>query len=177
MEADEQALIRKAQQGDHQALAALLHRHYAFLVNILIKLTLQPHLAEDLAQDTMLRSMEKIRLYNGQSKFSTWLVTIASRLYIDHLRKKKREKALLAEEQSLRSLKWQTEQKGDDWPDVLDALSRISNDVRLPILLKHYYGYTHDEIAAMLDIPAGTVKSRIHNGVHALRKELRPDDR
>ncbi|WP_409342491.1 RNA polymerase sigma factor SigY [Paenibacillus sp. MBLB4367] len=172
MEAEEQALIRQAQKGDHQALAALLHKHYSFLVHVLIKITLQPHLAEDLAQDTMLKCMEKIKLYNGQSKFSTWLVTIATRLYIDSLRRKKREQALLAEEHSLRKLKWQAHGRGDEWPEVLDALGELPNDFRMPIILKHYYGYTYDEIGAMLDIPSGTVKSRIHSGIQTLRKEL-----
>lgn len=172
MEAEERALIQQAQQGDQKALAALLHKHYSFLVHVLIKITLQPHLAEDLAQDTMLKCMEKIKLYNGQSKFSTWLVTIATRLYIDSLRKKKREQALLAEEQSLRKLKWQMQGREDDWPEVLDALSALPNDIRMPIILKHYYGYTYDEIGGMLDVPPGTVKSRIHNGIQTLRKEL-----
>lgn len=172
MQEDEALWIKQAQRGDLAALSLLLQRHYVFLVRYLMKVTLQPSLAEDLAQETMLRCMEKIKLYNGQSKFSSWLVTIGSRLYIDHIRKRKRELSILEQEQALRSLKWKTAQAGEDWFDALDALGGLSEEVRIPIILKHYYGYAYEEIAEMLGIPAGTVKSRIHNGLGSLRKEL-----
>ena len=69
----------------------------------------------------------------------------------------------------------QMQSSGRDWPEALEALGRLKPDVRTPIVLKHYYGYSQDEIAAMLDIPAGTVKSRIHNGIKQLREELSAD--
>jgi RNA polymerase sigma-70 factor, ECF subfamily len=169
---DEARLIEDAKRGDRTALSLLLQRHYTFLVKYLIKATMQPSLAEDLAQETMLKCMEKIKLYNGQSKFSSWLITIGTRLYIDSLRKKKREIRWQEQEQALRKLKWQAEYGRGDWPDVLEALGGLSEELRLPIVLKHYYGYAYEEIAEILDIPQGTVKSRIHNGLKGLRKEL-----
>jgi RNA polymerase sigma-70 factor, ECF subfamily len=173
---DESRLIEQAQQGDKKALSLLLQRHYTFLVRYLIKVTLQPPLAEDLAQETMLRCMEKISLYNGQSKFSSWLMTIASRLYIDYIRRRKRESRILEQEQALRKLRWQAGQNGDNWAWALEALGKLNDEVRIPIVLKHYYGYAYEEIAGMLDIPAGTVKSRVHNGLGSLRKELEKDN-
>ncbi|WP_438448497.1 RNA polymerase sigma factor SigY [Gorillibacterium sp. sgz5001074] len=170
---DERRLIENAKRGDRTALSLLLQRNYSFLMKYLIKATMQPGYAEDLAQETMLRAMEKIRLYNGQSKFSSWLITIGTRLYIDSLRKRKRELRWQEEqEQSLRKLRWQAEYGGSEWPDVLDALGVMPEEIRLPIILKHYYGYAYEEIAGMMDIPPGTVKSRIHNGLKSLRKEL-----
>lgn len=83
-------LIRQAQQGDASALAGLLREHYNFLFKYLIKATMDPSLAEDLVQDTMVRAMEKIGNYNGTSAFSSWLITIATRLYIDRKRRWKR---------------------------------------------------------------------------------------
>lgn len=176
MHEDEAALIADAKRGDRTALSLLLQRHYTFLVKYLIKATMQPTLAEDLAQETMLKAMEKIKLYNGQSRFSSWLITIGTRLYIDSLRKKKREIRWQEQEQSLRKLKWQAAYGGAEWSDVLDALGGLSEELRLPIVLKHYYGYAYEEIAGMLDIPEGTVKSRVHNGIKSLRKELSPHD-
>ena len=64
----------------------------------------------------------------------------------------------------------------DDWPDALDALGALNYDIRVPILLKHYYGFDYEEIARWLDIPIGTVKSRLHNGLKQLRKELSDDE-
>ncbi|GIP35445.1 RNA polymerase sigma factor SigY [Paenibacillus sp. J2TS4] len=173
---NEQEWIRQAQAGDSQALAKLLQTHYSTVVHYLIKVTLQPHVAEDIAQDTMLKAIEKIKLYNGQSKFSSWLLTIATRLYIDNFRRKKREKLWLKQETAMRKINWHLSQQGEDWPEVLDTLNKLSYDFRIPIILKHYYGYAYDEIAEMMDIPAGTAKSRVFNGLKMLRKELRPDE-
>jgi RNA polymerase sigma-70 factor (ECF subfamily) len=172
----EAAWIEQAKRGDLTALSALLQRHYTFVLRYLIKATLQPELAKDLAQDTMLRSMEKINLYNGRSRFSSWLITIATRLYIDHVRRQKRETRLFNQQYALRKLKWETEHAGGEWPDMLEALGSLPEEIRMPIILKHYYGYSYEEIAEMLDIPAGTVKSRVHNGLRSLRKELAEHD-
>lgn len=173
---DEARLIEDAKRGDKTALSLLLQRNYSFLVKYLIKATMQPALAEDLAQETMLKCMEKIKLYNGQSKFSSWLITIGTRLYIDSLRKRKRELRWQEQEQAMRKLKWQAEYGGNGWSEVLDALGGMQEELRLPIILKHYYGYAYEEIADMMDIPPGTVKSRIHNGLKSLRKELSEHD-
>lgn len=173
---EELKLIEAAKRGDRTALSALMQRNYSFLVKYLIKATMQPALAEDLAQETMLKAMEKIRLYNGRSKFSSWLITIGTRLYIDSLRRKKRELQWQEQEQSLRKLKWQAELAGREWQDALDALGAMQEEIRIPILLKHYYGYAYEEIADMMEIPPGTVKSRIHNGLKSLRKELSEHD-
>jgi RNA polymerase sigma-70 factor (ECF subfamily) len=171
---DEQQLIVQAQKGDSAALSMLLQQHYSFLAKYLLKLTMNVQMAEDLTQETLMRGMEKLHLYNGRSKFSSWLITIASRLYIDELRRKKRERGWQEQEQeqALRRMKWQTAQQGNEWPEVLTALHGMSADIRMPIILKHYYGYAQEEIADMLGVPVGTIKSRIHNGLKSLRKEL-----
>lgn len=167
--------ISLAQQGDAGAMALLLREHYPFLYKYLIKATMDPSLAEDIAQDTMVRCMEKIRSYNGTSAFSSWLITIASRLYIDRKRRWKREAKWQEEqvrEQGIRSIRWRFESRNMEWSDVLDALSRLSSAQRMAVLLKHYYGYSYDEIGEMLEVPSGTVKSRVAAGLNQLRKEL-----
>jgi RNA polymerase sigma-70 factor, ECF subfamily len=174
---EDKDLIASAKRGDSLAFAMLFEKHYSFLVKYLIKVTMKPEMAEDLAQETMIRCIEKIKLYNGKSKFSSWLITIATNLYIDDLRKKKREHNWQEQEQALRKMKWQFESRNEEWNDVLNALGKLSDEIRIPIVLKHYYGYAYDEIADMLGIALGTVKSRIHNGIAAIRKELNDDDR
>ncbi|MEI0737713.1 sigma-70 family RNA polymerase sigma factor [Paenibacillus sp. JTLBN-2024] len=68
----------------------------------LVKMTMNPAMAEDLAQETMLRCIEKIHLYNGKSKFSSWLITLATRIYIDQMRRTRVEKHWKDQEQALR---------------------------------------------------------------------------
>lgn len=173
---EENQLIKKALQGDSSALATLLRSHYSFLYKYLMKLTLQPTLAEDLTQETMLRCIEKIHLYQGSAKFSSWLISMATNLYTDTLRQGKREKNWRTAEQSLQAIRWENGHRDFYWSERLEAVSNLAYEVRLPILLKHYYGYSYEEIAEIIHIPIGTVKSRIHNGLHKLRKEWLADE-
>lgn len=173
----DQRIIKEAQQGNAAALAELLRDHYTFLHKYLLKVTLDPSLAEDICQDTMLRSMEKITSYNGSSSFSSWLITIATRLYIDRIRRSKREKEWsLRQEQGIRSIRWQFESRNEEWSDVLEALSQLPSPQRVAVLLKHYYGYGYEEIGVMLQIPEGTAKSRVAYGLKQLRRELEKDE-
>ncbi|MEK4563265.1 RNA polymerase sigma factor SigY [Alkalihalobacillus sp. FSL R5-0424] len=169
---DEKDLIQKAKKGDSLALSTLLQQNYSFLLKYLIKVTLHPQIAEDLTQETMMKSVEKIHLYNGESKFSSWLITIASNLFIDLKRRKKRERQWLVQEQAIRQMKWKAANRNDEWEDVLDVLAELSIEIRMPIVLKHYYGYSYEEIGKMMGIAEGTVKSRVSNGLKRVRKEL-----
>lgn len=169
---DEKKLIKQAVRGDSRALSELLQQQYSFLYQYLLKVTMNKTRAEDLTQETMLKAIEKISTFQGKSKFSTWLITIASRLVVDRIRRNELEKHWLQEQQSLRSIRFDTLQQGNEWPEALQALGQLSSDIRIPVLLKYYYGYAQEEISSMLDIPVGTVKSRLHNGLKQLRKEL-----
>ncbi|MEW9051315.1 MAG: RNA polymerase sigma factor SigY [Neobacillus sp.] len=168
-----EALIKNAKEGDHLAFAMLFKENYPFLVKYLMKITMNPDMAEELAQETMTKCIQKIHLYNGQSKFSTWLVSIATNTYIDQCRKQKREKNWLGQEEIYRKLKWHFESRNEEWNDAIEALGRLPEDVRVPIVLKHYYGYSYDEIGEWMKISPGTVKSRVHNGIVAVRRELK----
>ncbi|WKL03779.1 RNA polymerase sigma factor SigY [Paenibacillus amylolyticus] len=166
--------VRRAVSGDDSALAALLQRHYTFVYKYLVKVTMDANLAEETVQDTMIRCMENIRRYDGTSAFSSWMITIATRIYIDKTRRKKREQNWLAliRDQAVRRFRWQLETRNEEWTDVMDAMTRLTPEHRVAVLLKHYYGYGYDEIGEMLGIPAGTVKSRTAYGLRQLRKEL-----
>ncbi|MBT2759445.1 RNA polymerase sigma factor SigY [Mesobacillus foraminis] len=172
---EEKELVKKAKQGDHSAFSMLFRENYPLLVKYLLKVTMNPDAAEELAQETMAKSLEKIHLFNGKSKFSTWLISISTNLFIDQHRKRKREKAWREQETDGRKLKWHMDSRREEWSDALSALSRLSSEMRAAIILKHYYGYSYDEIGEMLRVSPGTVKSRVHNGLTAVRKELDHD--
>lgn len=76
-----------------------------------------------------------------------------------------------------RQLKWQMQHNGIQWLEVMDEMAKMDSDIRLAILLKHYYGFTYDETANILKLKTGTVKSKIHYGLTTLRKELTNDER
>lgn len=170
---DENELVKSAKRGDQLALAKLFQNNYTFLMKFLLKISMNKDLAEELTQETFTKSIEKLHLYNFQSKFSTWLISMATNLYIDNRRKKKRERNWkLEKEQDIRKLKWQIENQNEEWNDCLDILSTLKEEHRTAIILKHYYGYSYDEIGEMLHVSPGTIKSRIHHGILQIRKEL-----
>ncbi|MFO7273242.1 MAG: RNA polymerase sigma factor SigY [Bacillota bacterium] len=171
---EESERIRRAQRGDRAALAALLQAHYLPVKKYLVTITFDRDLAEDLTQETMIRAIERIGQFQGRSQFSTWLMSIATRQYLDWLRREKRERqaAVRAADQGPPG------QPGPppDRQSALDLLRSLPREVALPVVLKHYYGYTYEEIAEWMEIPVGTVKSRVFNAVRALRRGLGQDD-
>ncbi|WP_308636071.1 RNA polymerase sigma factor SigY [Paenibacillus silvisoli] len=173
---NEEQLVKQAVRGDDRALSDLLRGHYAMLYRYMLKVTMNKAMAEDLVQETMLKAIERIGTFRLQSKFSTWLISIATRRYIDEMRKQQREQKWQTQEQALQAIRFDAAMQRQDWPHALDALGALSYEIRVPILLKYYYGYAYEEIAAWLDIPVGTVKSRLHNGLKQLRKELEADE-
>lgn len=173
---NEPDLIAKAKQGDDRALALLLQQHYPFVKKYMLKVTLDPALADELTQETMLRSIERLQTYRNRSKFSSWLITIANRLYIDHFRRMRREQRWLETERAARRIEWHVRRGGGDGPELMQALGRLPPEQRVAVVMKHYYGYSLKEIAAMTEVPEGTVKSRIHLAIAALRKEWTADE-
>ncbi|MCK6256000.1 RNA polymerase sigma factor SigY [Fictibacillus sp. KIGAM418] len=169
---EEKDLVKKAKNGDQHSLSLLLQQNYSILFHYVLKITMNRSTAEDLVQETMLKCIQKIGLYEGKSKFSSWLISIASHLYIDQFRRKKTEQKYQEREQESRNLKWKAVFINEEWNEVLDTVSLLNEETRIPLILKHYYGYTYDEIGKMLNIPAGTVKSRVHTGLRFIRKEL-----
>ncbi|WP_010243119.1 RNA polymerase sigma factor SigY [Acetivibrio cellulolyticus] len=171
---DEQ-LLKKVRKGDQNALAELLYDNYEIVYKYLYKFTFDKSLSEDLVQETMVRAIVKIEFYDEKkSKFSTWLITIAQNIYVDYLRKKKVENRYMDQSEKVLEEKIEIGIYSDDDSinRILDALARLDDITRLPLLLKHYYGFSYEEIANKMSIPLGTVKSRIHNGLKVLRKEL-----
>ncbi|HYF94645.1 MAG TPA: RNA polymerase sigma factor SigY [Symbiobacteriaceae bacterium] len=165
--------IARAQQGDQVALARLLQENYLPVKKYLITVTHDRALAEDLTQETMIRAIQRISQFGGRSKFSTWLIAIASRLFLDTLRRSKLERRVQEENAFFDR---PADGPEPEWMDVMDRLHALPRDVAMPLVLKHYYGYTYEEIAACMGIPEGTVKSRIFNAVRALRKGMNDDE-
>ncbi|WFA05071.1 RNA polymerase sigma factor SigY [Bacillus sp. HSf4] len=172
-QADEKELIKQAKNGEDAAFTKLFQLNYPFLYQYVLKLTLHPELTEDLVQETMLKAYLGLQQFQGNAKFSTWLISIASRLFIDHQRRRKSEKrkTRAAEEAALRKMKWESSLHGHEWSEYLELFAALEPEFRMPILLRHYYGFSYPEVAKMLKIKEGTVKSRVHHGLKKIRKE------
>lgn len=169
----EEHLIDEARSGNRQSLARLLYDNYEMVFRYLVKFTMDRNIAEELVQETMIRAIERFEMYEpGKAKFSTWLIAVARNIYLDSMRKRKREQKYLHEELQLEDLYDLPVEHDEELERVLDALARLPDNSRFPLLLRHYHGYSLEEIAHIMSIPSGTVKSRIHNAIKAVRKEL-----
>lgn len=170
-------LITRAQRGDQQALAELLNDHYSFVVKYVWKMSGDEQVAYDVTQDTLIKAIQKIQQFKNKSSFSTWLIQIATHTYLDHKRKNKRNLEITERVCKERSYTHSHAAISDDWHDVQEALWTLEDDYRIPIVLKHYYGYDYEEIARLTKVKVGTLKSRVHYGLEKLRKELEPHAR
>lgn len=175
---EEKKLISEAICGKDEAFAELFREHYSFLNKYLMKLTLQPELAEDLTQETMVKAYMQLSRFEGKSKFSTWLISIASRLYMDQKRKEHRDRKQMQQlmSESWRKLKWGMSVGGHEWSIYLELFAKLEPETKVPILLRHYYGFTYSEIASILHLKEGTVKTRVHYGLERIRKEWSQDE-
>lgn len=162
--------IKRAIKGDDEALASVLLEQYDFVYHYLLKLTMQPAVAEDITQETMIKAIERFKQYNPKkAKLSTWLIQIGTNLWIDEKRKEKRAETFTNQHQ----LEWELRhQPPDDWLTVTAALEKLKETHRIPVILKHYYGYSYEDIAHICKVPIGTVKSRLNIALTCLREEL-----
>lgn len=165
---NEVELGQRARQGDATALATLLRDAYALVHSYLVRATFHRALADDLTQATMERAIRRLDTWDGRAKFSTWLVGIASHLYLDELRRQTRAQR---HEPPVDAEDLVAQAPDPEAKEALRRLATLPREVALAIVLKHAHGYTYEEIAALTGWPTGTVKSRISNALAALREE------
>lgn len=169
---EERILIERAQVGNKSALNTLLTNNLQILKGYTIKMTGDPHLAQDILQDTLLKAVLNIHKFQQKGKFSTWLITIATNVYRDYLRKNKRDIPL---EENIMDIKDNLEDKVMiklEYQMIMDLLMQIPLEKRAIFILKHYHGYKYREIAEIFHCPVGTVRSRLHYTVKYVMKEL-----
>lgn len=157
-----------------EALAALLQANYRLVLGYFLKVTQDPELARDLTQETMVRALKNLPKYRGEGKFSTWLIAVGSNFYRDELRKKKTAEKI-AEKTNDRRFPLPEKQAEAETVDIKRALLELPAEKRIPLVLKYYYDYSYQEIAATLKIPLGTVRSRLHAAVRQLRERLQEE--
>ena len=189
-EPDDKTLAREAAQGRQKAFRILLERYQKPVFSLIYRMVRDYALAEDLCQEAFLRAFSKIRSYNPSYKFSSWIFKIANNLTIDHLRRKTvptismdgAPDAVTPEDQARTSLKLKSSTQGPDvhvenlelGSEMEAAIVALRPEYRSVTLLRHVEGYSYQEIADILDIPLGTVKTYIHRARLELKAALEP---
>lgn len=177
MDAD-RVLVEAAQAGDVDAIDTLVRRYQVRMFNFARSLTGNDGDAEDLAQETFIRTFRGLGRFRGESSFKNWLYRIAVNLAHTHRGKRVRqapvwERRLEADDVSEHHLTDRTEdlEASVIHCQALDrALSTLSEEMRAPLVLHDVQGLEYREIAEILDVPIGTIMSRIFRA----RQRLRP---
>lgn len=170
------ALMARVQQGDERAFAVLVNKHQKKIVNFFLRSGVQSD-AEDLTQQTFLRLYRYRDRYQPTAKVTTFLFLLTRQVWIDELRRRERfdrlTSALGAEvrDETASSAADDVAAK-DDWGDVAKALASLPEGQRLVVELGVYQELPYAEIAQILGIPEGTVKSRMFHALAHLRKKL-----
>jgi RNA polymerase sigma-70 factor (ECF subfamily) len=181
-ERSDEQLMAAVMAGDQRALAVLVTRHHAPLLGYLYRLVGEDRpLAEDLVQETLLRVLRQ-HTHPLDRPFKPWLYTIATNLARDYFksaavrqrgRRGDEEEALLRLYDSAPGPE-ECVLAAEQGSEVRAALAQLSEDFCVVVVLRFYQGFSLQEIAETLQIPLGTVKSRLSVGVHRLRAMLAP---
>ena len=175
---DELRAIRRAKRGDRDAMAELITAHRPGLHRYLIRLTSRPDVAEDLCQDAFVRVLRHLDRFDERFRFSTWVFTIARRLWINHLEKKRP----LADTELLRTVVSSEDavavvEREETRRMLLGLLDGALSDLHPRQLEVVDLFYRRElpvaEIARRLSLPVGTVKSHLHRGRSRMARSVR----
>jgi RNA polymerase sigma-70 factor, ECF subfamily len=173
----DQLTVVRAQRGDHPAQTALIERYQRPVFALLSRMLRgERALTEDLAQETFLRVLRGLPGFDiaGTARLSTWVLTIATRLALDHLRR--REPPLLHTDGGVLPSAMPQPDQDADRRVLAAALARAVDDLGAPFraafLLREVHGLSYEQISEALDIDPGTVKSRLARARAALQAAL-----
>ena len=177
----DEKLILRFQEGDINAYNELVKRYKDRLLNFVLRYFNNVEQAEDVVQDTLIKLYTHASYYKNVAKFSTWIFTIAKNNALTELRKNKRKKTdslwtddgkfidISSKEESLES-KVQNEIAIDQLNKFLDE---IPENFRIAVVLRDFQELSYEEISKILEIPIGTIKSRINRGRIQLAEKMK----
>src|SRR5437879_2989937 len=178
---DDRDLVGRARRGDREAFTQLIVQYQVPLYNMALRMVGRPDDAADIAQEAFLRAWEEIRTLR-EAPFKSWLFQIAANLCYDHFRRGRRYGVMPEDDQTSTS---NVVGLGVATPDpqecaeanertrlVRDCIQALDHDMRIAIVLRDVNGMAYDEIAAVLRVPLGTVKSRIARARAQVQKRL-----
>ena len=180
----EMEIVRRVIKGDTDAFETLVTENQKKIYNLAYRMVRNEQDALDLTQEAFLKAYRSLSQYRGESGFSVWLYRLASNICIDFLRKKKKQNivSLVYDGEDGETAEMDIADESQSPERVLEksearravaaGLEKLSEEHRKIILLRDVDGYSYEEIAAVLSIEMGTVKSRLARARSALRSEL-----
>jgi RNA polymerase sigma-70 factor (ECF subfamily) len=188
--ASDQDMVAWAQEGHEAAFRELVRRYQRPVFSLIYRMVRDRELAEDLAQETFVKVLNAIDSYRPEHKFSSWIFKIANNAAIDHLRRRELDTlsldgapdAVTPDRQEATALQVGAraespleEMEARELGSQIDrAIARLRPEYRACIVLRHVEGRAYEEIASILSLPLGTVKTYIHRARAELRETLGP---
>jgi len=186
--ASDQDVVVAARNGVEAAYRELVRRYERPVFSLLYRMVRNREQAEDLSQETFIKVLNALGSYRPEYKFSSWVFKIANNAAIDHLRKRELDTLSLEGSphadtpEKLEATALQIGEKAESALDAVAnkelggeierAIAKLRPEYRTCILLRHVEGRAYEEIAEMLDLPLGTVKTYIHRARNELRIAL-----
>ena len=186
--ATDQEVVVMARSGHEAAYRELLRRYERPIFSMLYRMVRDRELAEDLAQETFVKALNALDSYRPEFKFSSWIFKIANNAAIDQLRRRNLDTLSIdgsphAETPDAIEATALQVSSNDESPleevearelgsSIEAAIGRLRPEYRSCILLRHVEGYAYEEIAEILQLPLGTVKTYIHRARNELREHL-----
>lgn len=182
----EAALVEQARRGDAAAFSELVSRYERKIYNLAYRLTGHPEDAMDMAQEAFVRVYTSLPDFRGDASFATWLHRIAANACMDELRKRKRQRLTYldapVETEGREELARQLADANDGPEDTLMrqemqrtvqlGIRALDPDYRTVLVMRDIQGHSYEEISAWLQLPLGTVKSRLSRARNALKDLL-----
>jgi RNA polymerase sigma factor (sigma-70 family) len=173
-EDDDAEVVRRCRAGDEGAYRILLQRYQSRVFSLALRMVRSREDAEDLTQETFVRVFRAIDRYDPTRPFAAWILTIVSRLCIDHIRRR-RIKTVSLVQQEFGSSEERTLDVADPGlgPDeqtthreeergVQHMIDSLPAHYRIVVVMRHQQDLSYEEIATALGVPLGTIKARIH---------------
>lgn len=175
----EQRIIERVIAGDREAAGELIRQHQRSVYAYLLRMSGRADVAEDIAQEAFVRVLTNIERFDFRYRFSTWLFTIARRLFLNHVQKMRPAYDSETVGQCAggsghdASARPTADDLRADRRDRIDAaLQTLSADQREVIVLFHQFDWPISRIAEHLEMPEGTIKSHLHRGRRKLKEAL-----
>ena len=186
MSADDRGLIAASLEGDTAAFGELVRRYQDRLYNTVYRLLDNADDAQDVVQDAFVNAYQSLEGFKGDSQFFTWLYRIAVNTAIS-LKRKQRvtlsinagrngEHGIEPLDGSEYSRPGQGLERAEEERRVQEALNRLSPEHRMVLILKDMEGQKYETMAEILQVPIGTIRSRLHRARAELRELLQPID-
>lgn len=177
IEQDDVQLVTSSKNGDQDAFSLLVQRYQRRVFNLVFRMVQNYEEASEITQETFLAAWQGLPAFRGEARFSTWLYRIAYNCALKQLETRKRDNALQVALQSEQIIEGDDSHNAhlaslDNQEMVQEQLSQLPPKYRIVLILRHLQDMTYEEMAEVLTMPIGTIKTHLFRARNLLKERL-----